>query len=89
MKLGKRLLLLGLFCLSPLAMALPGTVNVNTAGAEELAEALDGVGNARAAAIIEYREKFGEFESFDDLLDVSGIGPAVIDANKERIVFVD
>ena len=84
-----RLLLLGLFALSPLALALPGSVNVNTAGPEELAEALDGVGTARAAAIIEYREKYGEFVTIEDLLDVRGIGQAVIDANKERIAFSD
>ena len=84
-----RLLLVGLIALSPLALALPGTVNINTAGPEELAEALDGVGSARAAAIVEYREKYGEFVSLDDLLDVRGIGEAVIDANKERIAFGD
>ena len=89
MNLLRRLLLVGLFALSPLALALPDVINVNTAGAEELAAALDGVGSARAAAIIEYRETYGDFAGLDDLMDVRGIGQAVIDANKERIAFDD
>ena len=84
-----RMVLLALFWISPLAWALPGAVNVNTAGAQELADVLDGVGSARAEAIVEYREKYGDFESLEELMDVSGIGPAVIDANKERITFRD
>ena len=50
-------------------------VNVNTATLEEL-QALPGVGESRATAILETREARGGFRSVDDLLDVKGIGPS-------------
>ena len=76
--------------LGPLALALPeGQVNVNTAPVEELARVLDGVGQSRAQAIVEYREQYGEFTSVEDLMDVRGIGPSVVETNKERIAFKD
>ena len=81
---------LGLALAAGGAWALPdGAVNVNTAGAEELAEMLNGVGKRRAAAIVEHREKFGDFTNFDDLEEVTGIGISVIERNKERIAFSD
>jgi competence protein ComEA len=68
--------------------ALPeATVDVNTAGVEQLAEMLDGVGLNRAKAIVEYRQKFGPFVDLADLQEVSGIGPSLIATNKDRIVF--
>jgi competence protein ComEA len=70
--------------LSGLAHA--GTVNINSADAATLAAELDGVGMARAEAIVEYREKVGRFESTEQLLDVSGIGPRILEWNQERIV---
>ncbi len=50
-------------------------VNINTADAREL-ESLPGIGPSLAAAILEHRQRIGEFASVDSLLDVSGIGPA-------------
>ena len=44
---------------SSLSMAAP--VNVNTASAEQIAEALNGVGLSRAMAIVEYRDSNGKF----------------------------
>jgi len=52
---------------------LSGTVNVNTATAEQL-QLLPGVGETRARAVIETRKRRGGFESVEDLLDVKGIG---------------
>jgi competence protein ComEA len=63
----------------------PAQVNVNTADAETLALVLDGVGLARAQAIVEYRESNGGFEEVSDLLAVSGIGPRTLEINAERI----
>lgn len=60
-------------------------VNINTAPAEELAQMLDGVGDARAEAIVEFREENGEFLSVEDLKLVSGIGDVTIEQNRERI----
>ena len=83
-----RLFAAGLLVFSQWAFALPdGAVNVNTAQVEELAAALTGVGASRAQAIVDYREKFGSFESLEDLMAVRGIGQHVIDTNKDKIHF--
>ena len=49
-----------------------GKVNINTAGTELLCT-LPGIGEARAKAIIEYRETYGQFKSIEDIMQVSGI----------------
>jgi len=61
------------------------TVNINNASAAEIAETLNGIGLAKAEAIVAYREENGGFESVDQLTVVKGIGPATIDKNRERI----
>lgn len=61
------------------------TVNVNQASAEELADLLTGIGMKKAQAIVDYREKHGNFENAESLVDVKGIGPALVDKNRERI----
>ncbi len=65
---------------SPLAV-----ININTANAEELASGLTGVGGSRAEAIVRYREQFGPFESIEELAEVSGIGMATVERNREHI----
>ena len=52
-----------------------GAVNINTASASEL-QSLSGVGEVTAAAIVDYRDSIGGFSAVDQLLEVSGIGPA-------------
>lgn len=69
--------------------ALAAPVNVNTADAEAIAAALTGIGLVRAQAIVEYREAHGPFETLDDLLEVSGIGPRVLDMNRADIRLSD
>ena len=66
--------------------AFAGTVNINTADADTLAAELAGVGQSRALAIVEYRENVGRFETPEQLLDVSGIGPRILEWNEGRIV---
>ena len=53
-------------------------ININTASETDL-ETLPGVGPVTAAAIIDYRTQNGPFATVDDLVDVSGIGPATLE----------
>lgn len=48
-------------------------VNINTADVSELTT-LNGIGEKKAQAIIEYREEFGLFSKVEDLMNISGIG---------------
>lgn len=57
----------------------PALVNVNTAD-EALLDTIPEVGPATAQAILEYREQIGSFESVEQLIEVSGIGPATLEA---------
>ncbi len=59
-------------------------VSINKATAEELS-LLDGIGESKARAIIEYREKNGPFLKLEDLMNVSGIGEKSFEALKEKI----
>ena len=61
------------------------TINVNTANAESLAEALDGVGLSRARSIIEWREANGPFQDPYDLVQVRGISERIVKMNEQRI----
>jgi competence protein ComEA len=75
-----------------LALALTGLsfadmqpVDLNTATVEQLAETLHGVGEAKAEAIVAYREQNGGFEHIDELVNVRGIGLRTVDRNRDRI----
>lgn len=59
-------------------------ININTATLEELMS-INGLGEAKAKAIIKYREEKGYFKIIDDLLNVSGIGEALFEKIKEYI----
>ena len=71
--------------LMPAAAAWAGPVNVNTADATTIAKELDGIGPAKAQAIVDYRQKNGPFKTPEDLLKVEGIGDKVLDQNKGNI----
>lgn len=75
----KLFIILLMLCFSGLAYA---DVDINAASAQELADKLTNVGPAKAAAIVEYRETHGNFQSVDDLLKVSGIGASTLEANR-------
>lgn len=61
------------------------TINLNAADADKLHRGLVGVGEAKAKAIVAYREAHGPFQSVDELLEVKGIGAAILDKNRSRL----
>jgi competence protein ComEA len=66
-------------------LASAGSVDINKADAETLAAALSGVGQAKADAIVAYRERNGAFRQATDLMAVKGIGQRIIDINQRVI----
>lgn len=60
-------------------------LNINTATAEQIQKSLIGIGAKKAEAIIQYREKHGNFTAIEQLLEVQGIGKATLEKNKDRI----
>lgn len=61
-------------------------VNINTASAEEIATALDGIGISKAEAIVAYRETYGLFNRADEIVFVRGIGDSTYEKNKGDIL---
>ena len=59
-------------------------VNINKASKDELMT-LSKIGESKALAIIEYREKNGNFKSIEDIKNVSGIGDKLFEEIKEFI----
>lgn len=68
--------------------ALAGTVNINTADSTEL-ETLPGIGESKAAAIIQYRTEHGPFKTIADLDAVPGIGPSTLESLTPLVSFGD
>ncbi|MEA2452091.1 MAG: competence protein ComEA [Actinomycetota bacterium] len=56
-------------------------INLNTAD-QTLLETVPGLGPVKAGAILAYRTEIGSFTSIDQLLEVSGIGPATLESIK-------
>lgn len=65
--------------------SLAAELNINTASIEEIANTMSRVGPAKAAAIVEFREQHGPFESIEALVKVKGIGSATVEANRDKI----
>jgi competence protein ComEA len=81
----KLLLLLSLFAFN--AFATP--VNINTADAETISEALSGIGMKKAEAIVKYRTEKGLFKTAEELTNVKGIGEKILAKNKKDILLSD
>lgn len=80
-------LVLGLVATAQAAESKPavsGVVNINTASREEL-QLLPGVGEVRAVAIVAKRKERGGFKEVDDLLEVSGIGSAMLERMRPHV----
>jgi competence protein ComEA len=71
--------------LAPIAIA--GPVDINSADAKTLARELQGIGPAKAEAIVSHREKNGPFKSADDLAKVKGVGKKLVEQNKANLKF--
>ena len=67
--------------------AIDKVVLINSASAEEIAQELDGIGQAIAKRIVTRRQTQGRFENFEQLKAVSGVGMAKIEVNRQRISF--
>ena len=73
-----------------MALALPlwaeevEKININKASVEELMQ-LKFVGPEFAERIVQYRAGHGPFERAEDILNVKGIGPKALEANKDII----
>ena len=59
-------------------------VNINTAQEEELMT-LTGIGEAKAASILKYREEHGRFDSIEELMQIEGIKEGVFNKIKDDI----
>jgi competence protein ComEA len=84
MKTIKSIAALAALVVSSIGMAAP--VNINTASAEQIAEALNGVGLSKAQAIVDYREAYGLFGQADEIVYVRGIGEATLQKNRDDIL---
>ena len=67
------------------SIAFAEPVDINSANAEQISEAMVGVGKVKAAAIVQDREQNGQFTSIDDLARVKGIKSSIIDKNRDKI----
>lgn len=79
-----RRLLVGILAAFVYIGAAFAAVNVNTASQAEL-EALNGIGPAKAKAILDYRQKNGPFKSVDDLKKVTGIGDKTLESIRKDV----
>ena len=61
-----------------------GVVNINTADAAAL-KSLSGIGDAKAQAILTYREEHGSFSSIEEIMQVPGIKESTFSAIKDKI----
>ena len=59
--------------------AAPGLVDLNSAD-QAILETIPGVGPVTATAIIQHRTEIGSFTALEQLLDVTGIGPATLES---------
>lgn len=62
----------------------PGPVDLNKADSLDLLE-LPGIGPSKAGAILTWRRRHGRFGRIEDLLEVGGIGPGILERLRPRV----
>ena len=77
--------LLALFLAFSSLAVYAATVDINTADAVALDSVMKGVGPKTAEAIVAYRAKHGPFKKVDDLTKVKGIGPKLLERNRQNL----
>ncbi|MHA6193677.1 ComEA family DNA-binding protein [Pseudomonas wadenswilerensis] len=60
-------------------------LDLNKADAATLQSQLSGIGKTKAEAIVAYREEHGDFASVDELLEIKGIGKALLERNRDKL----
>ena len=75
---------------APATMPVPSSemaakIDLNKADVATLQRDLSGIGEAKAKAIVAYRDSNGSFASVDELLEVKGIGKTLLDKNRDRL----
>jgi len=78
-------MLLTMLLLVPV-QAFTAPVNINSADAATIAEALPGIGPKKAEEIVKYRTEHGQFKSVQELENVNGIGSKTLKAIEKDIV---
>lgn len=69
------------------ASAFAGPININKADAKSIAKNLNGIGDKRAEAIVDYRKANGPYQTLHDLQKVKGVGKSVTETNARLIQF--
>ena len=69
---------------APTTAASPAVLSLNSADQAGL-ETIPGIGPVTAAAILQHRDEIGGFTSLEQLLDVSGIGPATYESMRDFV----
>lgn len=77
------------FALLVSSTSLLAAININTADANQFADAMKGVGLSKAQAIVAYREQNGQFKSVEELSRVKGIGTRTVEKNRENLAVTD
>ena len=63
-------------------------IDLNSATEEELCT-LKGIGPAKAAAVVAYRESYGGFVCIEEIMEVKGIGPGTFEKIREFLYIGD
>jgi competence protein ComEA len=81
----KHMIALLLTCMLALPVWAAAPLDINHASAEEIAQAMNGVGLTKAEAIVAYRNSNGPFTHIDELVNVKGIGLRTVDRNRDTV----